>query len=274
VLDRQTYGPWAVIAGASEGVGASFAHKLAGAGLNLVLIARKPPALEALAQAVREKSGVEVRILPLDLTSPDMLDRVRAVTDELEVGLVVYNAGANQSMERFFDAPLESALRVVRLNPVGQVSLSHHFGTKMIQRRRGGIILVGSLAGSAGATPLAAYCASKSFTQGLAEGLWSELKPHGVDVVYVVLGAVDTPNRARQAEPAGSRPKDPNDPNQIVFPPDEVAQGALDNLKNGPVHVPDKLAGFYGQLTTLPRAEASNLMKRMLSGFKDVEAAH
>jgi short-subunit dehydrogenase len=272
LLDSKKYGPWAVIAGASEGVGAAFAHKLAAAGLNLVLIARKKEVLDELAGKVRGQSGVEVRTLPLDLTSADMLDRVRAVTDDVEVGLLVYNAGANQSMERFLDAPLESALRVLRLNPVGQTSLSHHFGTKMAARGHGGIILVGSLAGSAGATPLVAYCASKAYTQGLAEGLWSELKPKGVDVVYEVLGAVDTPNRARQAEPAGSRPKDPDDPNQILFPPEEVAQGALDNLAKGPVHVPDKLQRFYDQLIGLPRDQASNLMKRMLSGFKDTDA--
>jgi short-subunit dehydrogenase len=272
VLDSGTYGPWAVIAGASEGVGASFAHKLAAAGLNLVLIARKPAGLEDLAAKVRAESGVEVRALPMDLTSADMLDRIRAVTDDVEVGLLVYNAGANQGMDRFFDAPLEAALRVVRLNPLGQVQLAHHFGSKMAARGRGGIILVGSLAGSAGATPLAAYCASKSFTQGLAEGLWSELEPRGVHVLYEVLGAVDTPNRARQANTSVAKPRDPDDPNQIVFPPDEVAQGAIDNLPNGPVHVPEKLHRFYHQLVSLPRDEASNLMKRMLSGFKDTEA--
>jgi short-subunit dehydrogenase len=143
------------------------------------------------------------------------------------VGLLVYNAGANQGMERFFDAPL------------------------------------------------VAYCASKAFTQGLGEGLWSELKPKGVDVAYIVVGAVDTPNRARQATaPDPSKPVDPDNPNNTVFPPEEIAQAALDELGRGPVCVPAKLVRFYDQLVSLPRDEASNLMKRMLSGFKETDPAH
>ena len=203
MFDALKYGPWVVIAGASEGVGESFARKLGQAGLNLVLIARKQASLEQVAEQVRTESGVQVRTLPLDLTSSDVLERVCAITDDIEVGLLVYVAGANQSMERFFDAPLASALRVVRLNPIGQVTLSYHFGKKMSSRGRGGIILIGSLASSAGATPLVAYCASKAFTQNFAEGLWSELQPRGVDVLYVLLGATATPNRQRQSVDRG-----------------------------------------------------------------------
>src|SRR5580698_11368417 len=176
MFDAQKYGPWAVIAGASEGVGESFARRLSQEGINEVLIARKQESLDRVAQRVKAESAAQVRTLALDLTSPDLLERVQAITDDIVVGLLVYVAGANQSMQRFFDAPLESALRVVRLNPVGQVSLTHHFGKKMSSRGRGGIILIGSLAGYAGATPLVAYCASKAFTEVLAEGLWSELR--------------------------------------------------------------------------------------------------
>jgi short-subunit dehydrogenase len=272
-MDR--YGPWAVIAGASEGVGAAFARKLAARGLNLVLIARKAETLQALAASIGEAHGVQVRTLPMDLTSTDMLEQIRAVTDDLEVGLLVYNAGANQSMLRYFDASLEQALRVVRLNPVGQVSLTHHFGLKMRERGRGGIVLVGSLAGAAGGSPLAAYCASKSFAQKLAEGLWSELKPRGVDVLYIVVGAVDTPNRQRQgasAKVSADRLPAEDDPNQMVFPPEEIAQEALDHLAEGPVHVPPRLERFYHDLSTMPRAQASELMRRMLGGYKEEEA--
>jgi short-subunit dehydrogenase len=154
---------------------------------------------------------------------------------------------------------------------VGQVSLCHHFGRKMVERGRGGIILVGSLAGGAGATPLVAYCASKSFTQALAEGLWSELKPRGVDVVYLVVGAVDTPNRLRQLDPSransGLPPED--DPNQMPFQPEEIAQVALDHLTDGPVCVPDRLAKIFDRLNATSRAEASEFMRAMFAGFKD-----
>jgi len=268
MFDAQKYGPWAVIAGASEGVGESFAHRLGQAGINLVLIARKQASLEQVAQRVRAESAVQVRTLPLDLTSPDVLERVRAITDDIEVGILVYVAGANQSMQRFFDAPLESALRVVRLNPIGQVSLAHHFGKKMSARGRGGIILIGSLASGAGATPLVAYCASKGFTQIFAEGLWSELRPHGVDALYVVLGATATPNRERQSErPQKGRSELDDDPNKNVMQPDDVAEQSLESLPDGPILVPKQVAAYYHRLTTLPRREASELMRKMLGGF-------
>jgi short-subunit dehydrogenase len=268
MFDAQKYGPWVVIAGASEGVGESFAHKLGQAGLNLVLIARKQASLDHVAQRVRADSRVEVRTLPLDLTSSDLLERVRAITDDVEVGLLVYVAGANQSMQRFFDAPLESALRVVRLNPVGQVTLAYHFGKKMAARGRGGIILIGSMASGAGATPLVAYCASKGFTQIFAEGLWSELRPHGVDALYVVLGATATPNRERQRDrPDKGRSVLEDDPNKNVMQPDDVAEQSLDSLPEGPILIPKQVAAHYHQLTTLPRREASELMRKMLGGF-------
>ncbi len=120
MFDAQKYGPWALVAGASEGVGAEFSRKLAKAGLHLVVIARSEASLEDLARQIRTDAGVKVRTLSMDLTSSDMLDRVPGITDDIEVGLLVYNAGANQSMLSFLDAPLEAALRVIRLNPVGQ----------------------------------------------------------------------------------------------------------------------------------------------------------
>ena len=268
MFDARRYGPWAVIAGASAGVGESFALKLARTGINLVLIARNQQSLDQVARRVKTESAVEVRTLPLDLTSPDLLERVRAITDDVAVGLLVYVAGANQSMRRFFDAPLELALRVVRLNPVGQVTLTHHFGKKMAERGRGGIVLIGSLAGYAGATPLVAYCASKAFTEVLAEGLWSELRPHGVDVLYMPLGAVATPNRERQRERSGKgRSELEDDPNKQVMQPDDVAAQSLDALPDGPLLVAKLVAPYHQQLTTLPRREASELMRKMLGGF-------
>jgi uncharacterized protein len=268
MFDAQKYGPWAVIAGASEGVGEAFARKLAQAGINLILIARKQDSLDRVAQRIKTEGAVQVRTLPLDLTSPDLLERVRAITDDISVGLLVYVAGANQSMQRFFDATLESALRVVRLNPVGQVTLAHHFGKKMSARGRGGIILIGSLAGFAGATPLVAYCASKAFTEVFAEGLWSELRPHGVDVLYMPLGAVATPNRERQLErPDRGASELADDPNKHVMQPDDVARESLESLPDGPLLVAKLVAPYYQQLTTLPRREAIELMRKMLGGF-------
>src|SRR5262245_41144483 len=95
-MDLAKYGPWALITGGSEGVGAALARKLAADGFNLVLVARKPAPLEELATELRA-GGAEVRILSADLSQPDVLDKVRAVTDDIEVGLLIYNAGANNT---------------------------------------------------------------------------------------------------------------------------------------------------------------------------------
>ena len=180
MIDAKAYGPWALIAGASEGLGVSFAHQLAKAGLNLVLIARQKDLLERVARDVTVQSSVRVRVLPADLAGPDILERVREVTDNLEVGLLVFNAAASPGLGTFLDATLDAVLKAVRLGPVGQTSLAHHFAGRMAARHRGGIILIGSLAGNAGAATTVLYSAAKAFAQIFAEGLWSELKPLGV----------------------------------------------------------------------------------------------
>src|SRR4030095_16200532 len=123
-------GPWAVIAGGSEGIGSAIANHLAEAGINIVLVARKVEALQEVADAVRAR-GVEVRTLSLDLTADDMLDRIRSVTDDIDVGLLVYNAGASHVTGPFLNWKLEDVVKVIRLNTLGQAVLAHHFGKTM-----------------------------------------------------------------------------------------------------------------------------------------------
>ncbi len=176
----QKYGPWALIAGGSEGVGASFAHKLAARGLNLVLLARKPQPLEEVAQQVKANSAVQVRTASIDLRAEDVLERIRAVTDDIEVGMLIYNAGVI-SASQFLDRSLEQNLKSLRLTVSGPVILAHHFGTKMRERKRGGIIILGSMSSFAGSGNYVVYSAAKAFDVRFGEGLWYELKPHGVD---------------------------------------------------------------------------------------------
>src|ERR1700722_19604345 len=158
----EQYGPWALIAGGSEGVGASFARKLAAKGLNLVLLARKPGPLEEVAQQVRSNSNVQVRTASLDLRLADVLDRVRAITDDIEVGMLIYNAGVI-GPSPFLDRSLEQNLKSLRLTVNGPVVLAHHFGSRMRERRRGGIIILGSMSAFAGSQNFAVYGASKAF---------------------------------------------------------------------------------------------------------------
>jgi short-subunit dehydrogenase len=223
----QRYGPWAVIAGASEGVGASLADQLAERGMNLVLIARNGALLEELAAGVRERHGVEVRPVVQDLTVPDVVDRVAGATDGLEVGLLVYNAGAANRTTEFLDDSFEDSLQQIRLACIGPVALARHFAPAMRERRRGGIVLVGSLACLAGASLLAVYSAVKAFNVNFAEGLWAELRPHGVDVCCAPLGMTYTEALERMGYAY--------DPETVMLSED-VAREIIENVGTGPTY--------------------------------------
>ncbi len=165
-MDLAKYGPWAVIVGGSEGVGAEFARQLAADGFKLVLTARKLEPLEEL-KAELEAGGTEVRIVSADLKKRDVLDTVRKVTDDVEVGLLVFNAGANDTRGNFVDLPAEVTDGVIAINVHGHADFSRHYGKAMCDRGRGGIILTGSTGGYLGSPTLATYCAVKAFAQSL-----------------------------------------------------------------------------------------------------------
>ncbi|SEG88893.1 hypothetical protein SAMN04489712_122102 [Thermomonospora echinospora] len=229
MLDRGVYGPWAVIAGGSEGVGAAFADELAAAGINLVLIARKPGPLQETADRAREH-GVEVRTVAADLLDPQTFDAIRRASDDVEVGLLIFNAGANTYGAEFVEGDLERFQQVIDLNITSQLLMSRHFGARLKKRGKGGIVLVGSLSGYLGQPDIGVYAASKAFGRIFAEGLWLELKPHGVHVLELVLGVTRTPAMER----AGLRL---DLPGLNVAEPEDVAREGLDHLADGPVWV-------------------------------------
>jgi uncharacterized protein len=222
------YGPWALIAGASEGIGASLADQLAARGIDLVLIARNGPLLDQVAARARDEHGVQTRVLVQDLTDPDAGARVAEATEGLDVGLMVYNAGASDRTSEFLDNEVEYSLTQIKLDCIGPIALAHHFGRAMRDRGRGGIVLVASLACVAGSATLAVYAAVKAFQHNFAEGLWAELRPHGVDVCCTPLGMTYTPAFARMGIDY--------DPQSHMLP-DDVAREILENIGNGPVHV-------------------------------------
>ncbi|MFJ6095666.1 SDR family NAD(P)-dependent oxidoreductase [Williamsia muralis] len=228
-MNLQKYGPWAVIVGGSEGVGAEFAKQLAEHGFNLVLLARKEGPLQETAEAARA-SGVEVRTLSVDLLDADAFDRIRDFTNDIEAGLFVYNAGANTYGHEFVTGDLDRFQAVIDLNITVQLKLLQHFGSLMRERRRGGILLVGSLSGFLGSAQISIYSAVKSFCRTFAEGLWLEMQDHGVDVLELVLGLTRTPAMAR----AGLQM---DKPGLLISEPKDVAAQGLANITNGPVVV-------------------------------------
>ncbi len=224
-MDIEKYGPWALVVGGSEGVGAAFARLLAADGFNLVLIARKQAPLDELAAGLRA-TGVDVRTVSADLSQPGALAQTRALTDSLDIGLLIYNAGANSVRGRFIDLPREVTQAVIDVNVTGQADFTRHYGALMAKRGRGGIILTGSLGGYLGSPTLAAYTASKSFSRIFSEALWAECAPLGIDVLHLNIGFTATPAMARLGMPV-----------DMAESPETVAREGLENIANGPVWI-------------------------------------
>lgn len=238
-IDAHRYGPWAVIAGGSEGVGAEFADQLAAAGINIVLLARREGPLTETAERVRAR-GVQVRTVAVDLTAADAPARVAQATSDVEVGLLIFNAGANTHSAEFLDGDLEAFAGMNALNVTAPLALAHHFGRSMRERGRGGIVLVGSLTGYSGSMRHTVYGGSKAYLRIFAESLWLELREHNVDVLHLVLGVTRTPAMERVG-------LNFDVPGMRVAEPVDVAREGLENLANGPVFV----AGGNAEAATL-----------------------
>jgi short-subunit dehydrogenase len=243
----ERYGPWALIAGASEGIGAAFARALAQRGVNLVLLARRPEPLDALA---RELSAVQVHTVSLDLASEDLVDEVQRALEGREVGLLVCSA-ALSLISGFVELEQGEVERSLAVNVRAPLLLTHHFARQMVQRGRGGVVLMSSVAGLIGAPHSAAYAGSKAFAVGFGESLWAELAPRGVDVVVCAAGPTATPTYT-QVQTSAFPP---------VMAPEAVVDAALSALGRQPRVVP----GLFNRLTTalispLPRAWALKLI--------------
>ena len=253
VPDVRRYGEWCLIAGASEGIGAAFAEALAGAGYKLVMVARRPEPLEAAAARLRGKHGVEVRTISADLAEPDAAERVFAQCADVEVGLLIYNAGAVPGMADLHDFPEDEAYRTMTLNVVGQTKFSYLFGGKMRERGRGGIILIGSIASASGCARLTTYSAAKAYSQIFAEGLWYEMKPYGIDV----LGLSCTTTRTPAMQQLGMPMDNPEFPS--VEPEQVVAEGFA-AFGNEPIHFMNGSRATVDAVQAMPRAEAVQMI--------------
>ncbi|MFL5844033.1 MAG: SDR family NAD(P)-dependent oxidoreductase [Solirubrobacteraceae bacterium] len=241
-----------MVAGASEGLGAAFVDALAARGVNVVAVARREEPLDALAARI---DRVEVRTLALDLADPAFPEALATATVGLEIGLGVYNA-AFSFVAPLLSRPPADALRVVDVNVRGPLLFAHALAPAMVARGRGGLVLMSSLAGNQGSPGLAAYAASKAFTTSLAESLWGELEPSGVDVVGCLAGAIRTPGYAGAS--SGDAPG--------TLDPGQVAEAALGALGKGPVVVPgatNRVATF-AMRRVLPRRAAVAIMRRSI----------
>ena len=241
------YGPWAVVAGASEGIGRAYTHILAERGINVITIARRLEPLEKDAELIRRRHRVEVRPVSLDLASPDLATQFEQIIDGLDVGLLIYNA-CYSIIGEFTNVSLDDYQKTIDVNCRGPVTLSHVLAPRLIERSKGGILLMTSMAGFQGSALVSTYAATKAFDTILGESLWTELGPQGVDAMACVAGATETPDFLR---------KTPGDKKAKAFPmqPEAVARegiAALENCRNkGPIHITGSMNRTVNAVTKL-----------------------
>ncbi len=255
---NEKYGEYALIAGGSEGLGYAFAEAIAKRGLNLVLIARRQDLLEAAAAKLKETYGIDVIAITADMADyEDVKEKVSAL--KVSIGLLVYNA-AFAPIGLFEDTSEEKLELAAAVNVKAPLLLSKLLSVSMIQRNKGGIILMSSLAGAQGSPKLAAYSATKSFNAILAEGLWEELKPHGIDVIACCAGAILTPGY-QQAEKTNPAPG--------TLEASKVVEKTLHALGKRPITIPGAInkIGRFLLARVLSRKAVIKIMSKNTGGL-------
>ena len=252
---KEKYGPYALIAGGSNGLGAAFAEAVASRGLNLVLMAREKERLEATALRLREQYGIEVIAIAADMADFEKTKSLLAGL-KVPVGLLVYNA-AFAPIGLFENTSEEHLALAAAVNIRTPLLLAKLLSAQMIQNKRGGIVLMSSLAGSQGSPKLSAYSATKAFNAILAEGLWKELKQYNIDVIGCQAGAILTPGyeQAEKAKPAPG-----------TMTARAVAEQTLKALGKGPVVIPGVVnkIGRFVLSRLLTRKAAIGIMSKNL----------
>jgi short-subunit dehydrogenase len=213
---KEKYGPVALIAGASEGLGAAWAEALAKRGLDLVLIARRKERLDEITASLVSKYKIRTWSLPCDLATPDAAKYIADETKNIPVSCIVYNA-ASSYIGPFLKNSADENERIIAVNITTPLLLVRDLADRMIEARKGAIILMSSLAGFQGSGFLSLYASSKAFTRVLAESLWYEWKSKGIDVIACCAGAVSTPNFI-QSNPGkmGRLAPRPQQPEEVV----------------------------------------------------------
>lgn len=235
----EKYGPWALIIGASEGMGAAFAENCAQRGLNVVLVARRTAELEEVAAGLRERHGVATRQVVADAGAEDFSESLERAVSDLEIGLMIFNAGI-QPGGPFLRIKLEDHLKCIQVQCVAPTKVCYWLGRQMAARGRGGMVLVSSGAAQQGMPHWVGYGAAKAYELILGEGLWDELRDDGVTVCSYVVGTTYTPNFQRVQKKHdlpfanGIDPSQFPDGTPLPRSPEEVAAALFPQLESGP----------------------------------------
>ncbi|WP_099039253.1 SDR family NAD(P)-dependent oxidoreductase [Mycobacterium neglectum] len=254
------YGPWALVVGASDGCGALFAERLAREGLHVVLVARREHVLQEVAAGIAERTGAATKTLAVDLTDSDAAQTIIDATADLEIGMLVYCAGADPNYQPFLSNPVSVAEALVLRNCLVMMRLCHHYAGMMVDRGRGGIVNFSSGAALAGGPNMVAYGATKAFDMVFTEALWAELHDKGIDVLCLLLGKTDTP-ALRQLEHSRGQIASLDDIPPGAIPAGEVIDEAFGNLTNGPTLMVGDMMRMAGEVfKTLSRNDAVKMI--------------
>jgi hypothetical protein len=255
-VDKTTFGPWAIVTGASSGIGKEFARQLAASGLNLILVARRLPLLEELGRQLENEFRVQYRAVGVDLSEEDFLEKVEAAAHDLDVGLLISNAGAGIPGE-FLTIERSALHRIVRLNVIAHLSLTHHFGQRLAKRGRGGLLLVSALGAAQGIPYMANDGGTKAYVLSLGEALHVEFQKLGLNVTVLLPSAVETPVLAEFGFDAEVMPMKPMSVEQCV------AEGLAALNANRATHITGQMYRIIAAL--MPRSIMTRMNGNMLA---------
>ncbi len=256
---RSKYGPQALIAGAAVGLGAEYARQVAAFGIDLVLLDRDGDVLQETAASIAAAHGVAVHPITIDLARADLVEAL--ALDGREIGLLVYNAALG-TVAPFLELPPAHLQAILDVNCRAPLMLARALAPGMVARGRGGIVLMSSLSANFGSAQLSAYAATKAFDLVLADALWAELRPHGVDVLSVQPGSTRTPGWLSSQPSGGAGPDLP------VMDPADVVREALATLGVEPHVVPGEMNRMGAEmLSRMTRRQAIELMSGITGGL-------
>jgi short-subunit dehydrogenase len=233
-IDKKQFGPWALVTGASSGIGKEFARKIAASGINVMLVARRDALLAELGRAISQEFDVKYRALAMDLSQEGFIAGLADATHDIDIGLVVSNAGTGNSGE-FLKLDRQLLQATLRLNTMAHLDITHHFGAKLAERRRGGIILVGAMGAENGVPCMANDGAAKAYVHSLGKALQYEFKPLGVYVTVLAAGFTNTAVLEKFGLDPKTMPMKPMSVEQCV------SEGLSGLLKNRSRIVPGRL---------------------------------
>jgi short-subunit dehydrogenase len=267
-IDKKRFGPWALVTGASSGIGKEFARRIAASGINVVLVARRDALLTELGRAISQEFDVQYRALAMDLSEDGFIPQLAELTKDLDIGLVVSNAGTGNSGE-FLKLERQLLEETLRLNTMSHLDIAHYFGRKLAERRRGGLILVGAMGAENGVPCMANDGGAKAYVHSLGEALHYEFKPLGVYVTVLAAGFTNTAVLEKFGFDPKTMPMKPMSVEQCV------SEGLSGLLKNRSRIVPGRLNRIMNALVpaSLARKMEADMLGKGLASKSVVATA-